>query len=109
MMAENSTYLNAGGVTPKTATEIANAIPVANSTTGYRHGIRAPQWRHFARKRMKLRTGMLSYQAIVCSQKGQKDRAGFTTERSRGRRNTQTFRKLPISRPARNARAIAII
>src|ERR1041384_3043922 len=45
---------------------------------------------------------MLSYQEICFSHPGQKDR-GRTTERSRGNRKMHTFRKLPISNPARKA------
>src|SRR5260370_41892785 len=46
---------------------------------------------------------MLSYQAMVFSQAGQNERAGDTTERSRGNRKMHTFKKLPISNPASNA------
>src|SRR4051812_11404967 len=52
---------------------------------------------------------MLSNQAIVFSHSGQNERAGVTTERSRGRRKIHTFRKLPISNPARNASSTKII
>ncbi len=41
------------------------------------------QWRQRPRNARKLAIGMLSYQAIGCSQAGQNER-GETTERSRG-------------------------
>jgi hypothetical protein len=50
---------------------------------------------------------MLSQAAIGVSHSGQNDR-GDTTDRSLGRRKMQTFRKLPISRPAKNARILRI-
>src|SRR6185295_3504976 len=52
---------------------------------------------------------MLSNQAMVFSHSGQNERAGVTTDRSRGSRKMHTFRKLPISSPARNASSTKII
>src|SRR6266700_6922340 len=40
---------------------------------------------------------------MVFSQEGQNERAGDTTERSRGNRKMHTFKKLPISNPTSNA------
>ena len=50
-------------------------------------------------------TGMFSYQRIPRPQEGQCD-DGETSDSSRGRRHTQTFRKLPMQRP--RAKTIAV-
>src|ERR1700760_2732454 len=77
----------------------------AASTSGYRHEMRLRQWRQRPRSRRKLKRGILSRAPMGVLHWGQCD-AGRTTERWRGRRLMQTFRKLPKARPKSNAKTI---
>src|SRR5918999_2686 len=61
--------------------------------------IGARQLRQRARNKAQLRTGMLSNQRSWYPHAGQLD-GGLTTERRRGSRWMQTFRKLPTARPS---------
>src|ERR1039458_10839578 len=61
----------------------------------------ALQSRQRARRSSQLRTGMLSYQRMVWPHAMQRER-GDTMDSWAGRREMQTLRKLPKSRPTRN-------
>ena len=56
------------------------------------------QSRQRPRSSSQLTTGMLSYQRMAASHFGQRER-GWTTDLPCGRREMQTFRKLPKIRP----------
>ena len=68
------------------------------STKGYRQEIQCLHFRQCPARRMKLKTGMLSYQAIGLAQDGQYEH-GLTIDSSSGRRWIRTFKKLPTIRP----------
>src|SRR5579863_8555014 len=77
-------------------------MPVSNSTAGYIAGIFVLQERHLPPRTSQLRTGILSYGAIAFPHFGQLD-AGSTMDLSAGIRRMQTFRKLPMTKPNKNA------
>src|SRR5277367_1550629 len=52
--------------------------------------------------------GRLSYQAMVVSHSGQNERTGLITDMSRGKRNIQTLRKLPMISPKSAAKSASI-
>src|SRR5580700_2246845 len=73
-----------------------------SSTAGYMAEILVLQLRHLPRRKIQLRTGILSYGAMVFPQLVQAD-DGKTIDLSAGIRRMQTFRKLPMTRPSKNA------
>src|SRR5688572_19891947 len=81
-------------------------MPVVSSISGYWIEMAALQLRHLPPSTSHERTGMLSYQAIILPQPGQRDR-GLTTDSSLGQRWMQTFRKLPSIRPKKPPKIIA--
>src|ERR671914_2681525 len=89
---------------PKAATQPATRSAVTSSTTGYFHGIDAPQWRQRPRRTSHETSGTLSYQASVSPHDMHAD-AGLTTERPAGTRAATTLRKLPSASPGTNATA----
>src|SRR5258708_13543491 len=60
------------------------------------------QLRHFPPSKSQLRMGILSYGAIAFPHFVQLD-AGSTMDLSAGIRRMQTFKKLPMTKPNRNA------
>ena len=74
---------------------------MASSTAGYLHEIGILQFRQRARSRIQLSSGMLSYQPMVVWHSGQRER-GLLMLLCFGRREMQTFRKLPRSKPRAN-------
>src|SRR5690349_9087494 len=82
-----------------------NKRAVTNSTTGYCHEIGLRQERQRPRKRIKLTTGILSYQWIFFLHRGQEE-AGEMTEPPLFQRIRQTFKKLPTQAPKSNERGV---
>jgi hypothetical protein len=75
-----------------------NQNPTSNSTTGYRQEIGCPQLRQRPLSKIQLSTGMLSYQLIGLRQWRQREQ-GRTIDSCCGRREMQTFKKLPNNNP----------
>src|SRR5436190_1147399 len=92
----------ASHVKPKWSTQPAIRSAVVASTSGYRHGIVASQWRQRPRSSANESSGRLSYHASGVPQAMQAE-PGRTTERRSGILAATTFRKLPIARPGRSA------
>ena len=99
--------INASSVRPNRQKRRAKTAPVASSTSGYCQAIGARQRRQRRPSSTKLTSGILSYQAIVCRQRGQRDRdpSGDSPVASR---TITTFRKLPTIRPKTKITGLSI-
>jgi hypothetical protein len=93
---------------PSRQTMNAQMPAVASSMRGYWAEMGWLQPRQRARSRIHEITGMLSYQASIWPQRGQRER-GWTTDcfGSTPQRRMQTLRKLPIMAPTTAARTIS--
>jgi hypothetical protein len=75
-----------------------------SSTAGYWIEIGRRHPRQRPRSAIQLRIGRFSYHVIDRSQRGQRER-GRMTERLRGQRDMQTFKKDPTAAPVKNTKA----
>src|SRR5580765_4820120 len=97
----------ASQLSPKRSTHAAMRAAVVPSTSGYRQGIGAAQWRHFERSSANESSGTLSYHASGVAHAMQAE-PGLTSERRRGTRAATTLRKLPNARPGTSAIAATV-
>src|SRR4029453_6075721 len=100
--AQKNGATRASAGSPKRKTQGARSNAVTLSTSGYRHGIFAAQWRQRPRSSANETSGMLSYHSSDVPHATHAEPGG-TTERRSGTLAATTFRKLPNARPGRNA------
>src|SRR5512132_2282363 len=105
--AQKNAATAASQVSPKRSTHAATRSAVVASTSGYRHGIAAWQWRQRPRSSANESSGTLSYHASEVPHAMQAE-PGLTSERRSGMRAATTFRKLPNARPGRSAIAATV-
>ena len=96
--AQKNAATAASQVSPKRSTHAATRNAVVASTSGYRHGIAAWQWRQRPRSSANESSGTLSYHASGVPHAMHAE-PGLTSERRSGMRAATTFRKLPNARP----------
>ena len=95
------------GVFPSALHRRNQKRPEASSTTGYRQAILSRQRRQRPPRTRKLKTGILSNQAMAFPHAGQWE-GGVTTEIPFGSLEIHTFKKLPMERPARRTKISSI-
>src|SRR5678815_3396645 len=70
----NSAAPSAARLGPKRKAAYAAPRPASSSTRGYLALMRAPQWEHFALRRIQLTSGMFSSAVMPCPHEGQRER-----------------------------------